>query len=111
MKTVRYSSENLPRPTKEDWNRVAAIQDKEIDCSDIPEYVDFSGFRPYVDRKMYRPVKVAVTCKLDADVVAWLKQEGKGYQTRMNAILRQVMVHEAAPPYNAPRGKDGKGDS
>jgi len=93
MKTVRYTSENVPKPTKEDWDRVAAINDAEIDCSDIPEFKDLSGFRPFADRKMYKPVKIAVTCKLDADIVAWLKQGGKGYQTRLNAILRQVMVH------------------
>jgi len=46
-----------------------------------------------VDSKLYKPIKVAVTCKLDADIVAWLKQEGKGYQTRLNSILRQVMTH------------------
>jgi uncharacterized protein (DUF4415 family) len=42
---------------------------------------------------MYRPVKVTLTCRLDADIVAWLKQEGKGYQTRLNAILRQAMLN------------------
>jgi uncharacterized protein (DUF4415 family) len=102
MKTVRYSSENVPKPSKEDWDRVAALKDEDIDCSDIPEFKDLSGFRPFIDRKMYRPIKVAVTCKLDADIVAWLKQNGKGYQTRMNSILRHVMVHESPPPpYNA----------
>jgi uncharacterized protein (DUF4415 family) len=37
--------------------------------------------------------KVALTCRLDVDIVAWLKQDGKGYQTRLNAILRQAMAH------------------
>ncbi|MHC6204154.1 BrnA antitoxin family protein [Breznakiellaceae bacterium SP9] len=41
---------------------------------------------------MYRPIKVALTCRLDTDVVAWLKQGGKGYQTRPNSILRQLMT-------------------
>jgi uncharacterized protein (DUF4415 family) len=40
---------------------------------------------------MYKPVKVVITCRLDADVVAWLKREGKGYQTRINALLRNAM--------------------
>jgi uncharacterized protein (DUF4415 family) len=92
MGMVKYSMENLPKVSKEEWDRVDAIKDEEIDYSDIPEVKDFSGFLPFADRKMYRPVKVAVTCKLDADIVAWLKQGGKGYQTRLNAILRQVMV-------------------
>ncbi|MDR3020189.1 MAG: BrnT family toxin [Treponema sp.] len=106
MKIVRYTSETAPKPTKEDWERTAALKDKDINCSDIPEVRDFSGFQPFVNRKMYKPVKVAVTCKLDADIVAWLKLDGKGYQTRMNSILRQVMVHENAPSYNTNRTKE-----
>jgi uncharacterized protein (DUF4415 family) len=93
MKTVRYSSGNVPKPTRKDWNRLDSVKDEDIDCSDIPEITDFSKFRPWEDRRMYKPIKVTVTCKLDADIVAWLKREGKGYQTRLNAILRQVMSH------------------
>ena len=42
--------------------------------------------------KFYRPVKAQVTARLDADVLAWLKAGGQGYQTRMNAILRRAML-------------------
>jgi len=69
------------------------VKDVNIDYSDIPEITDFSKFRSWEQRQMFKPVKVSVTCKLDADVVAWLKQDGKGYQTRLNAILRQAMAH------------------
>jgi uncharacterized protein (DUF4415 family) len=93
MNTVRYSSENVPKPTKKDWDRLDSVKDEDIDTSDIPEITDFSGFRPWENRHMYKPLKVTVTCKLDADIVAWLKQEGKGYQTRLNTILRQAMSH------------------
>jgi uncharacterized protein (DUF4415 family) len=93
MKIVRYSSENVPKPAKKDWEQLDNLKDEEIDYSDIPEFKDLSGFRPWQERKMFKPVKVAVTCKLDADIVAWLKQTGKGYQTRMNTILRQAMLH------------------
>ncbi|WP_424927034.1 BrnA antitoxin family protein [Amaricoccus tamworthensis] len=41
---------------------------------------------------LYRPVKKQVTVRLDADVLAWLKSQGKGYQTRMNEILRREMM-------------------
>ncbi|MDR0597088.1 MAG: BrnA antitoxin family protein [Treponema sp.] len=67
-----------------------------MNYSDIPEITDFSQFRPWEQRQMFKPVKVAVTCKLDADIVAWLKREGKGYQTRMNAILREAMLHSVS---------------
>ena len=39
------------------------------------------------------PVKVSLSIKIDADIVAWLKQGGKGYQTRLNKILRHAMMH------------------
>lgn len=45
---------------------------------------------------LYKPVKQAVSMRLDADVVAWLKQAGPGYQTRANQILREKMMKELA---------------
>ena len=93
MKTVRYSSENVAKPTKKDWDRLDSVKDEDIDYSDIPVITDFSKFRPLEQRQMFKPVKVAVTCKLDADIVAWLKQGGRGYQTRLNTILREAMTH------------------
>ena len=93
MGMVRYTLKTLPKVSKKDLDRIDAIKDEEIDCSDIPEATDFSQFRPWEERQMFKPVKISITCKLDADIVAWLKQGGKGYQTRLNAILRQVMAH------------------
>ena len=72
----------------ENLKSLAERPDDEIDYSDIPEITDFSGFEV---GKFYRPMKEAVTVRLDADVVHWLKREGKGYQTRLNAILRREM--------------------
>jgi uncharacterized protein (DUF4415 family) len=37
-------------------------------------------------------VKRQLTVRLDADVVAWLRQQGKGYQTRLNRMLREAMI-------------------
>jgi len=93
MGMVSYNLQTLPKLNREDWEKVDEIKDDDIDCSDIPEFKDSSQFHPWQDRKLFKPIKVAVTCKLDADIVAWLKQGGKGYQTRLNNILRQVMVH------------------
>ncbi len=44
--------------------------------------------------EMYRPIKKPVTLRLDADVIAWFKAQGRGYQTRINRSLRQVMLGE-----------------
>ena len=57
------------------------LPDSEIDLSDIPETTSF-----------YRPLKKATTIRLDVDVLAWLKSFDKGYQTKINAILRQEML-------------------
>ncbi|MBI4740921.1 MAG: BrnA antitoxin family protein [Betaproteobacteria bacterium] len=39
-----------------------------------------------------RPTKTHATVRIDSDVMVWLKSQGKGYQTRLNAILRQAML-------------------
>ncbi|MFP3042888.1 BrnA antitoxin family protein [Treponema primitia] len=99
MAMVRYTPETLPEPTEKDWARVDSIKDQDIDFSDIPEITDLSTFHPWSewkDRHLYKPVKAKVNCTLDADVVAWLKRDGRGYQTRMNAILRKVMLSSLA---------------
>ena len=43
---------------------------------------------------LYRPLKKPVTLRLDADVLAWFKKDGRRYQTRINQALRQVMEKE-----------------
>jgi uncharacterized protein (DUF4415 family) len=43
---------------------------------------------------MYKPVKKPVTLRLDADILAWFQRDGRGYQTRINNALRQVMTKE-----------------
>jgi uncharacterized protein (DUF4415 family) len=70
---------------------LAAMPDEEIDTSDIPEITDWSNAAV---GRFYRPVKEPVTIRLDADVLDWLKQGGKGYQTRVNKILRAVMEQQ-----------------
>jgi uncharacterized protein (DUF4415 family) len=51
-------------------------------------------FKPSHLRNManYKPIKKTVNVRLDADVIEWLQSGGRGYQTRMNAILREAMV-------------------
>ena len=41
--------------------------------------------------RFYRPIKKSLTIRVDADVLAWLKSDGKGYQTRINNLLRNAM--------------------
>jgi len=63
------------------------MKDDEIDLTDIPETADWSKA---VAGKFYRPRKKSLTIRIDADVLAWLKAQGKGYQTRINALLREA---------------------
>lgn len=80
--------------TKEQQEEIRVLQemsDEEIDYSDIPPVTDWSKA---VVGRFYRPVKETVTIRLDADVLDWLKQGGKGYQTRVNRILRAVMEQQ-----------------
>jgi uncharacterized protein (DUF4415 family) len=68
---------------------LAARPDNEIDLTDIPEIQEIPS--DAVIGKFYRPKKITVTIRLDADVVAWIKASGDGYQTRINAYLRELM--------------------
>jgi len=93
-KIVSYTMETLPPLTEKDkaqLRRLAARPDDEIDMSDIPELTE-EEWKHAVRGKFYRPVKRQITAKVDADVLDWLKSEGKGYQSRMNAILRREML-------------------
>ncbi|GGX58693.1 hypothetical protein GCM10007392_28290 [Saccharospirillum salsuginis] len=63
------------------------MQDEDIDTSDIPE-LDDKFFRE-ADLKV--PRKEPVTLRLDADVLMWFRSQGRGYQTRINKLLRQYM--------------------
>jgi uncharacterized protein (DUF4415 family) len=71
--------------------RLAERPDAEIDVSDIPP-LKASFWENAVRNPFYRPVKQQLTVRLDADVVAWLRQQGKGHQTRLNRMLRDAMI-------------------
>jgi uncharacterized protein (DUF4415 family) len=64
------------------------MKDTEIDTTDIPQTLDWSKA---VVGKFYRPIKKPLTIRVDVDVLAWLKGQGRGYQTRINALLRSAM--------------------
>jgi uncharacterized protein (DUF4415 family) len=90
---VRKTLKALTPKLKRESSALAAMSDDEIDTSDIPELPP-GAWKDAVRGRFYRPVKQAVSMRLDADVVAWLKKPGKGYQTRANRILRQRMLEE-----------------
>jgi len=67
------------------------MPDSEIDYSDIPP-LDEIFWKNAVRNPFYKPTKTSTTVRVDSDVLAWFKSKGKGYQTRMNAILREAML-------------------
>jgi len=79
----------LSREQKRDIAAIRAIRGEDIDLSEMPEVLDWSGAEI---GKFYRPPKKSVTMRLDADVLDWLKGYGKGYQTRVNFLLRHAMT-------------------
>ena len=67
------------------------MRQRPIDTSDIPPLsADF--FKRAIRKPYYRPIKQSTTVRVDADVLAWLRSKGAGYQTRLIAILRNAML-------------------
>lgn len=75
--------------------RLKALNESEIDYSDIPPLND-DFWKNAIANPFYKPTKKVTTVRLDNDVLLWLKSQGKGYQTRMNEILRQAMLSDLA---------------
>ncbi len=91
MKNSLISNKSLT-----DWGRLDALEDEDIDLSDAPEITP-EMFARAVVRRGLKPVtkKAQITLRLDSDVLAWFKMQGRGYQTRINALLRAYMeAHE-----------------
>nr|WP_232037019.1 BrnA antitoxin family protein [Asticcacaulis excentricus] len=95
-KVVRYELDidNPPPLTDQQRAELKALSerpDSDIDYSDIPPLTD-DFFKNAVRGRFYKPVKQQATVRIDADVLDWLKASGRGYQTRLNAILRKEML-------------------
>jgi uncharacterized protein (DUF4415 family) len=80
----------LTKEQKRDIRAIAAKRGEDIDYSDAAPVLDWNGAEV---GKFYRPKKKPVTMRLDSDVIAWLKADGRGYQTKANWLLRNAMLH------------------
>ena len=80
---------NISHKSQTDWDRVDKLRDRDIDFSDNPE-ITAEMFAKAVLRKGLKPVvrKTQVTLRIDDDVLTWFKKQGKGYQTRINSLLK-----------------------
>jgi len=82
--------------TEQQQAEIAALStmpDEAIDYSDIPPLTE-EFWQNAVRNPYYKPTKTATTVRVDTDVLLWLKSKGKGYQARMNAMLRAEMLKE-----------------
>ena len=95
---VRYSADEIRRMVdagegKTNLKRLAEITDEEIEAQmrDDPDWADFMDIDWSKATVVYPVDKKAVSIRLDSDVLDFFKAEGKGYQTRINAVLRSYM--------------------
>jgi len=91
---VRYEVDldNPPPLTQKQKDELAALALRtHMDYSDIPPLSD-EALKNAKPRRLYKPTKTSTTVRIDSDVLAWLKGYGKGYHTRINALLRDAML-------------------
>ena len=96
MSKVRFKRSELPPLTDKQQSELESLSQKadgEIDFEDIAPLGD-TFWSAATRGRFYRPVKTQASVRIDADVLEWLKAPGKGYQTRLNAILRAAMMRE-----------------
>ena len=80
------------KKSETDWKRIDAMKDEDIDFSDIPELTP-EMFARAVLRRNFEPIprKKQLTLRVDSDVIDWYKKQGRGYQTKINSLLRAYM--------------------
>ena len=86
---MNVKSTGKPLKTKTDWERLRQMKDEDIDYSDIPATDE--AF--WADATIFIPIhhKVHISIRLDDDIIAYFKQQGQGYQSKINAVLRAYM--------------------
>ena len=75
-----------------DWERLGTMTDDEIDFSEVEEITP-EKFAQAVVRRGLKPAskKQQITLRVDSDVIKWFKSRGRGYQTKINDLLRAYM--------------------
>lgn len=81
--------EVIMQQSQTNWKAVDTMEDKDINLSDLPE-ISPDKFAKAIVRKGLKPMakKTQVTLRLDTDVLTWFKAQGKGYQTKINTLLK-----------------------
>lgn len=102
---------NSSKSSDTNWIKIDALRDEEIDLSDIP-VVTPELFARGIVRRGLKPIakKSQLTLRVDQDVLTWFRSQGRGYQTRINSLLRAYMdahqqdrAKKATPRSSRPR--------
>ncbi len=84
MKLKRFTAKEVSKMRgRTDWKRLRRRKGEDIDLSDIPELSE-----EFIRGMAWTGPKVPVSLRVDPEVMDWFKRHGKGYQTRINAVLR-----------------------
>jgi uncharacterized protein (DUF4415 family) len=93
---MKRTINTLPPLDTERIKKLKGLTDKDIDVSDMPPLTAEQLARlvpaKLLNRSLYKPVKIPVKINYDADILEWFRSFGKGYQTRINAALREYMM-------------------
>lgn len=82
----------ISNTSQTDWKRLDAMQDEDIDLSDTQEITPEMFAKAIVRHGLTaKPKKQQVTLRIDSDVLTWFREQGRGYQTKINALLRAYM--------------------
>jgi uncharacterized protein (DUF4415 family) len=87
--STKTNSVKISSTTRELYKK----RDRSLDHSDIPQLSPEQWSKGIVG-KFYRPLKSQISFRIDNDVLDWLKSQGEGHLTRINAILRERMESE-----------------
>jgi len=99
MPTIRKSRKDLPPMSKKRIEELQAISDEKIDFSDIPELdAEFWENAEWVEPDKTLPL----TIRVKESVLDYFKAGGKGYQTRINAVLESYVRAKTEPNPSQP---------
>ena len=86
------SKSTTSNKSQTDWELLNAVDDESNDLSDIPELTPEMFAKAVVKRGLKdKKNKTLLTIRVDQDVLTWFKSQGRGYQTRINSLLRAYM--------------------
>lgn len=95
MNMVKKKQNKLPLPSQEHKAKPKTQAKKsgvKTNRSQTPS-LDEAFWDQAIHNPFFKPIKTQTSVRIDSDILAWLKSQGKGYQTRINSILRKAMLH------------------